>query len=349
MGMSKLKIFKICLFFSMLSSCQNRINRVEKQAVGKKIIAPISIEGLRQRTYEATLQFEHQMRGNDKYAADVWSYCSDNLKVYTLVNTPSTPKPEKGFPVLIFGHGFHPNPPKYGFSMKTGENWRPGDYYRGIPEAYAEKGFLVITPDYRGHNTSEGLAFTKTSYLVSTYYAIDVLHLISALSSLKNADLTQIFYVGHSMGGDIGLKTILATKKIKAASLWSAVCASTWEQALYYGKYYDKNGEKTNPQTMKQYTAKLDSVVQNLGFKYNIDLSNPVNYVSDISTPIILHHGRRETSVPYSWSESFVAMLFKHQKAFEFYTYDTEDHLFQNAMRMQAVERDITFFEKYKK
>jgi len=261
-------------------------------------LAPISIEGLRQRTYESTPIFEKQSVGTDEYEAALISYQSDSLKIYALLNTPKTEPPKAGFPVLIFGHGFHPEPKKYGLSNQTGKDWRPGDYDRGVPEAYAKKGFLVITPDYRGHNISDGFEYTKTAYLASTYYAIDVLNMIEGLSDLKNADLENVFYMGHSMGGDVGLKMLLATDKIKAASIWSGVTATVWEQAIYYGKWTDDNWNSITQNSMKKYMARTDSVIQNLGFDYDIDAGDPIHFVQDLSIPIILHHATKETSVP---------------------------------------------------
>ena len=206
----------LCLFtLLLLISCKQTPTNVQTE----KSVAPISIKGLQNRTYNANLTFEKELQGTEKYKADLYSYHSDSLKIYALVNIPTSTEPEKGFPILIFGHGFHPEPKKYGVSTKTGKDWRPGDYYRGIPEGYAEQGFLAITPDYRGHNVSDGFEYTKTSYLASTYYAIDVLNMIAGLSDLENVDLDNIYYMGHSMGGDVGLKMLLATDKIKAASL----------------------------------------------------------------------------------------------------------------------------------
>jgi len=235
---------------------------------------------------------------------------------------------------------------KYGVSTETGKDWRPGDYYRGIPAAYAEKGYLTVTPDYRGHNQSEGFEYTKTSYLASTYYAIDILHLIAALPTLKNGNPKEIYYMGHSMGGDVGLKMLLATKDIKAASLWAPVAATTWEQALYYGKYYDTAGAKTDAQKMKNYLAKLDTTIQQLDFPYEIDKGDPIHFIEELTTPLIIHHARRENAVPYIWSESLAAKLFKHQKEFELYAYDSDNHLLKGENCIKAVARDIIFFQK---
>ncbi len=328
----------------LLISCKQQ-SPIEKS---EKNVAPISIKGLQNRTYNANLTFEKKLQGTENYKADLFSYHSDSLKIYALVNTPTIEKPEKGFPILIFGHGFHPEPEKYGISNKTGEDWRPGDYYRGIPESYAEQGFVAITPDYRGHNVSDGFEYTKTSYLASTYYAIDVLNMIAALSDLENVDLSKVYYMGHSMGGDVGLKMLLATNKIKAASLWSAVSATTPEQAIYYGKWNDNNWDSISPKSMENYMARLDTVIQNLGFEYEIASGDPIHFIDEISIPIIIHHATKETSVPYRWSESLAAKLYEKGKPFEFYSYESENHLFKGKNRIKAVERDINFFKNIK-
>jgi dipeptidyl aminopeptidase/acylaminoacyl peptidase len=313
----------------------------------KKNAPPISIEGLRQRSYEASLVFEKEMEGSPQCKAELMSYVSDNLKVYTLVNTPTGESPKKGFPVIIFGHGYHPNPPKYGINPETKENRRPGDYYRGIPEAYAEKGFLVLTPDYRGHNNSEGYDYTQTGYLASNYYAIDVLNLMAALKSLKNADLKNVYYVGHSLGGDVGLKMLLATDNIRAASLWAPVVADSWEQALFYGMFYDENNDRVDSTKMKEYSGHITRNINKLGYAYTVEEGDPVNYVSDISMPIQIHHAKSDPVVPFLWSVGLASKLYHFDKVFELYSYDCADHLLTGAMRAMAIERDVAFFRKY--
>lgn len=338
-------VILICSFF-ILNGCIDIKSVRSESSKTESLHTPISIEGLRNRTYNATLQFESKLKGDKNWEADLYSFVSDSLKIYALVNTPKIKLPKEGFPVLIFGHGFHPEPQQYGVSTQTGKNWRPGDYYRGIPEAYAEKGFLVITPDYRGHNISEGNKFTKTSYLASTYYAIDVLHLIESLQNFNKVNVNKIFYMGHSMGGDVGMKMLLATDKIKAASLWAGVTASMWEQAIYYGKWDDEQRDKINSSSMKQYLSKVDETIQNLGFEYDIDSGDPIHFIQNISAPLILHHATGETSVPYRWSESLAAKLYSYNKEFEFYSYESENHLLKGEHRKKAIERDVLFFLK---
>lgn len=336
----------LTLFFCLFA-CKKEVNlKIAKNTIHK--VAPISIEGLQQRTYSSEVFFEKNLEDTAKYKSKLISYTSDSLKIYALVTLPKSQKPKNGFPVVLFGHGFHPTPKKYGVSAKTGLDWRPGDYYRGLPEVFAENGYVVITPDYRGHNVSEGFEFTKTSYLASSYYAIDVLNLLSALRGLKYCNAESLFYVGHSMGGDVGLKVLLATNQIKAASLWSGVSASVMEQVLYYGKLADNKNNKTTSLSIKEYSAALKDAIGDLSFEYQVASGDAIEHIEEINTPIILHHARRETSVPYQWSESLAIKLFQHHKEFELHAYDSKNHLLKNENRKRAVQRDIAFFNKIK-
>ena len=80
------------------------------------------------------------------------------MTLWTLVLRPSGDVPSGGWPLVMYNHGFHPNPPFYGKRTNDGVDDRPGDYYRGLPQAYARAGYTVVVPDYRGHNVSEGAA-----------------------------------------------------------------------------------------------------------------------------------------------------------------------------------------------
>ena len=88
------------------------------------------------------------------------SFSSDSLQQHALVQIPVTEPPPAGWPVIIFNHGFVPEPKRYGLRSSDDVSDRPGDYYRLVPQSYARHGFIVISPDYRGHNNSEGYEFT---------------------------------------------------------------------------------------------------------------------------------------------------------------------------------------------
>ena len=313
----------------------------------------VSINDLSKRNYEAALEFEQRRYARENYFGDLYSYKADGLKLYTLVNTPTGSVPENGFPVIIFGHGFHPDPPNYGVT-DSGETSRPGDYYRGIPEAYAEKGFVVVSPDYRGHNISEGIEFTKTSFLASSYYASDVLHLLAALPSLKGVNLQRLYYVGHSMGGDVGLKVLLASKQFKAASLWAPVTATTYQRALYYGgQVYEptegneKHSHGIGSAEMREMTSEIDLIYAGLQRRVRPSQVNPITNLDSLSLPVIIHHARDDEVVPYLWTENLVVKLHELGKQFKLYPYDSDEHLFLAKNKALAIERDVEFFSHH--
>ena len=59
-------------------------------------------------------------------------------------------------------------------------------------------------------------------------------------------------------------------------------------------KYYDKNGEKTDTPKMTEYMSKMETVIKNLPFKFDIDKGDAINYIQDLKTPLIIHHARQD-------------------------------------------------------
>lgn len=127
--------------------------------------------------------------------------------------------------ILVMAHGFHPNPPMYG-RLDSGEESRPGDYYRKWVSAFARAGFNVFVPDYRGHNDSEGYQYTHQAKQVDFpeyYYATDLIVGTKELEQVLNLKFENIALIGHSMGGPIAFYA--ATKlgdRVKFVSIWSS-------------------------------------------------------------------------------------------------------------------------------
>lgn len=173
------------------------------------------------------LTVEHDLPEGVGYTAYLVSYDSGGLKVYAMVAVPKAARPQNGYPVLIANHGYVPDPRQYAIGV-DGVTSRPGDYYRSVPELYTSRGFLVVMPDYRGHNSSEGYEQIKDQgrdnmQSVVDLYAADVIAVISHVGELENADTDQVFMWSHSMGGAVSMRVLLATNIIKAASFWSTM------------------------------------------------------------------------------------------------------------------------------
>lgn len=165
------------------------------------------------------IDVERSLDDGPGFSAYLVSYQSAGLKVYAMVAVPNLEMPKKGFPVVLANHGYVPDPTKYGITA-AGIDSRPGDYYRSVPELYASRGFLVVLPDYRGHNSSEGFEFVHKPDSVDLY-AADVVALISALGEIESADASNVFMWSHSMGGGVSIRVQLATDVIRGASYWA--------------------------------------------------------------------------------------------------------------------------------
>ena len=179
----------------------------------------LAIESLRNRSYgTGTINIGKELGEKKAYKSYIVSYLSDGLKQYSLLNIPNTNKPAKGYPVIIVNHGHIP-PDQY-----STEN-----SYRLVTGYYASNGFMVLKPDYRGHDKSENGDDQRTERLS---YAIDVLNLLYLIPTLNDADADNIFIYGHSMGGGVTLTVLEVANNINAATLWSAVSVEFPESML---------------------------------------------------------------------------------------------------------------------
>lgn len=308
--------------------------------------SPKSITDLRNEQRDVSLALVGSIDGGQGFTAQLYAYDSAGLKVHTLVAVPDSAAPEDGYPVVIANHGHHPEPKQYGISA-DGRDRRPGDYYRRIPELFAAKGFMVVMPDYRGHSNSEGFEFTE-GMLESRYYTEDVLNLIAGLDALTQADPDNVFMWGHSMGSEVTLRALLATKRINAASMWSAVGGDIWDQSYYYSRYEDPAAFDSN-EISKPVIERLRNKIEALEGEFDYRDSEPLMHLDHLDTPIIIQHAMGDRSAPFKWSERLAKELYLRGKAYEFWSYPGDDHLFQAATMEQAADRDERFFKKFMK
>ena len=303
--------------------------------------APKTIDELRAQDRDVSMTLVGEIDGGPGFVAYLYAYKSAGLKVHALVAVPAGPRPENGYPVLIANHGHHPEPPKYGITA-NGKDWRPGDYYRRIPELFVAEGFMVVMPDFRGHNNSEGFEFTE-GMLESSYYTEDVLNLLAGLGSLHGADQDNIFMWGHSMGGEVTLRSLLATNRIRGASIWSTVGGDIWDQSYFYSRY-ENSLSRDGSDVPKPVIEDLRKDVAVLDGKLDTADIEPLYKLDYLRTPIIIHHSIGDRGAAYKWSERLAKELYMRGLPYEFYSYPGNDHFFHGDMLLKAVERDAGSF-----
>ena len=274
------------------------------------------IEGLRNRDYEPSqITVESTLSSNGAYTGYLISYISDGLIIYGRMNVPVGNMPVGGFPVIILNHGY--------FSASS---FTSGDGTQTMADILARNGYLTLASDYRGFGKSENDGQGSRGHRPE--YAIDVLNLIASVPNLDKANASKIGMWGHSMGGEVTLRSVEVTDKLTALVLWAPTSARVSDNAGFYGSRRAPTGSSSNS---------------------DMDSASPINYLHYISTPISLHQGLADTEVNPEWSKELNEALQKDGKSVEYFEYTGQDHNFRNLGWDVISKRTINFFNQYLK
>lgn len=279
----------------------------EDNIAGENTISPSSfIDGLRRRNYEPSqITIESTLSDNGSYTGYIFSHLSDGLKIYGRMNVPDGDGP---FPVVILNHGY--------FNQAS---FTSGDGTQTMADILARNGYLTLASDYRGFGKSENDIQGSRGH--NPYYAIDILNLIASVKNIDKADPERIGMWGHSMGGEVSIRTVEATDKVKAVVLWAPTSTNQTTNSAFYRGRHATQGEEAH---------------------YDGDLQL-------ISTPISLHQGLSDTEVEPEWSKELNADLNKSGKQIEYFEYPGQDHNFRNLGWDVISKRTIEFFDRYLK
>ncbi len=299
---------------------------------------PLQISAMRQKKYPGSqITVEQTLTPGSNYNQYLVSYLSDGLKIYGLLTVPMGQKPDSGWPVIIFNHGYIP-PTQY----QTTER------YVAYVDSLARNGFIVFKPDFRGNGNSQG---QPEGAYYSPAYATDVLNALSSVKRYPGANPDKIGMWGHSMGGNITLRDIVIdTSDIKAAVIWGGVVGSyddlinNWQRRVRY---------QPPPQELGLRNRGRQSLINQYGtptanpkFWQSID---PTYHLSDINTPIQLHTGGSDEEIPVAFSLSLRGKLEQAGKTVEYYNYPGGDHNISSPNFEPAMQRTIEFFNRYLK
>jgi len=286
-------------------------------------VHPLSIKYLRERTYPRTpLTIEETLAAGPNYYRYIASYYSDGLKQFGLLTIPFGDKPETGWPVIVFNHGFIPP-----------DVYQTTERYVAYVDGFARSGYIVFRPDYRGHANSEGEA---NGAYGRPDYVIDVLNAVAALKHYPDADPNRIGMWGHSMGGYITLRAMVVDANIKAGVIWAGVVAP-------YAEMVDMN-ERPRFGT-RRLIQMYGSPEEDPEFWASISANS---YLDELSGPLQLHHATGDQSVPYYFSVDLALELREAGQVAELYIYDGDDHNITENFS-GAILRSIEFFDTYVK
>lgn len=290
---------------------------------------------------------EQQLASGSNYKRFIASYYSENNKIYGLLTVPNTIEPANGYGGIIFIHGYIP-PSEY----KTEEK------YINYVDSLAKAGFVVFKIDLRGHGNSQG---TPSGTYFSNAYTIDALSAFSSLQKLPGINKSNIGFWGHSMAGNIVLRSMLVNNNIKAGVIWAGAVYSYADFAKYGlndSSYVPRSSlnvpsiEPNNPLQIKtneeilKFRTNRSSVDFNTSFWKSISLTNNINY---LNKPLLINHALDDKVVSVNYSKDLVDVLKQNNKTFEYYEYQTGGHNIEGGSFTLAMNRTIDFFKVHLK
>lgn len=261
------------------------------------------------------------LSGGNGYKKFFISYRSGDLVISGVMNVPSLPVPEDGFPLLILNHG-----------LIAPDAYFSGRGSRREQDLFARAGYVTIHPDYRGLASSSPNPTLHHDFYEG--YAEDVLALIDALKRAKTSliDIGRIGMWGHSMGGGIAARAMVRDRDVRAYVLFSSISADAEEN------FYELTNEEI-AWLHASYGGAGDEVYRKI---------SPIAYFADVAAPVQLHHGINDADVPIAFSERTYQTLTDLGKKAELFRYPGEKHEFVNAWPLAAA-RALRFFDKYVK
>lgn len=282
--------------------------------------AGLTLTSLAARTYgDGEVQIEEVLGATEAFTRSLITYPSEGLTLYGFMNLPQGEGP---FPVAIVMHGYIPP-----------ERYNTLAYTTRYADALARAGYLVIHPNYRNFPPSD-----TGPDLFRVSDAIDTLNLIAMIRAqagqpgpFERADPTFIGLMGHSMGGGITLRVITAGADVQAAALYGAMSGD--EQ-----RNFEKIFEWSEGQRGQEELATPPEALARI---------SPIFHLDRITTPVTIHHGDSDATVPLAWSLELCQQLQALNKEVECFTYPGQPHTFQGEGDQLLMQRVIDFFNRH--
>lgn len=285
---------------------------------------PYTFEALSRKVFEpGKIKLGMVLAKEDNFTSYVFTYQSGDKTISGMVNIP---KGQGKFPVIVLLRGY-----------ADSQNYHVGLGTERSAKYLAANGFLTLAPDFLGYGYSD---WEDKDILMARFYRpVEVLSLLSTISSLPSADNSRIGLWGHSNGGQIALSILEITGKSYPTSLWAPVSLGFPENVLTYLGVQEEVG---NP--VKEKVDKF--LTYNDPKKYSI-----TEYFSKIKSPFIVHQANGDELIKVEWTKALVEELKKRGNQVNFYLYSKENHNFNRYKETGDLlrQRDLEFFSKYLK
>jgi dipeptidyl aminopeptidase/acylaminoacyl peptidase len=231
---------------------------------------------------------------------------SDDTVIHAYVHTPKGDGP---FPLVVMPHGGPFVEEKILF-----DEW---------PQFFANNGYMVIQPQYRG-SYGYGMDFHKKAFINGgeggKKMQDDLDYGAKYLIQNGTVDKDNVFMFGWSYGGYTSLIASMNDEKLYKCVVAGAAVADTIQQYNYYGSRLE------GAQKVRQESYSKESV-------------NPIDHIDDIKVPLLMIHGDNDQRVPIKHAYKFVEELEANNVEHDFIVLEGADHFlgtigYKNMLKM---------------
>ncbi|KAF8519368.1 peptidase S9 prolyl oligopeptidase active site domain protein [Hysterangium stoloniferum] len=228
---------------------------------------------------------------------------------------------KKPLPTILYIHGgpYYRDTPKFELGIYDG----------GWTALLAERGYLVLTPNYRG-SSGRGSVFARAAYHgMGTIEWSDVDGMVDEAVKRGLADKDKLAIGGWSQGGFLTAWGVSQTKyKYKCGIMGAGV--SDW-------------GKMAIESDLPGFENELGSAAPWLGADARL-AGDPIRHIKDIETAVLILHGEKDVRVPVSQGIGFHRGLRRMSKFPERHTlvvYPREGHGFEERKHGEDLLRRI--------
>jgi dienelactone hydrolase len=248
---------------------------------------------------------------------------ADGLKIPAYVTLPRE-RAAKNLPLVVLPHG-----------GPAGHDRADFDWWA---QAIASRGYAVLQPNFRGSDLDaqwQEKGYGEFGRKMQT----DVSDGVAYLAAAGLIDPKRVCIVGASYGG------------------YAALAGVTLESGIY--RCAVAFAPVSDPASMLAWTVRDTGGKLSLRYwdRYmgvrgaddpGLDAISPLKHADRVTVPVLLIHGKDDSTVPYEQSADMAKALKKANKSFEFVTLRSEDHyLSRSDTRLQMLTTTVNFLVKH--
>ncbi len=230
----------------------------------------------------------------------------------------------KGLPLILLPHG-------------GPYDVRDDGSYDAEVQFYANRGYAVLQPEYRGSGGYGKSFYEKGEGQWGRTMQDDLDDGMDWLAKQGTIDAKRVCIVGSSYGGYAALwGAVRNPERYRCAASFAGI--SDVRRQLKYQLAY---------RISKRYRKDWRKTVQG-DDKFDLKTVSPLYTFASLTVPVLMMHGDADQRVPFKQSKMYADALKAAGKTYEFYPLKDEGHGFSNSANMQLwLDKMDAFLAKY--